>query len=98
MEKKEDKKVLRDVVIAGMGITRWGVYPDLEWYDFGSEAVFAALKDADINFKDVQIAFSGSCYQGTSSGHKVLAEISKTGIPIINVENACSSSSSALPL
>ena len=98
MEKKEDKKVLRDVVIAGMGITRWGVYPDLEWYDFGSEAVFAALKDADINFKDVQIAFSGSCYQGTSSGHKVLAEISKTGIPIINVENACSSSSSALRL
>lgn len=94
----ENTKVLRDVVIAGMGITVWGVYPDLEWYDFGSEAVFSALKDADFDFNDIQIAFSGSCYQGISSGHKVLAEIGKSGIPIINVENACSSSSSALRL
>lgn len=98
MKKNEDMKALREVVIAGIGITRWGVYPELEWYDFGSEAVFSALKDADFEFDDVQIAFSGSCYQGISSGHKVLAEIGKSGIPIINIENACSSSSSALRL
>lgn len=98
MKSIEDVQALREAVIAGVGITKWGIYSDQEWYDFGSEAVLMALKDADFEFKDIQIAFTGSCYQGVSSGHKVLAEIGKSGIPIINIENACSSSSSALRL
>jgi len=98
MKTVEEIKALREVVIAGIGITKWGVYPDLEWYDFGSEAVLLALKDAGFEFSDIQIAFCGSCYQGISSGHKVLGEIGKTALPIINIENACSSSSSALRL
>ena len=98
MKSAEEMKALREVAIAGIGLTKFGVYPEQEWYDFGSEAVLTALKDAGLEFKDVQIAFTGSCYQGVSSGHKVLAEIGKTALPIINVENACSSSSSALRL
>jgi acetyl-CoA acetyltransferase len=98
MKSAEEMKSLREVAIAGVGLTRFGVYPGQEWYDFGSDAILMALKDAGIEFKDIQIAFTGSCYQGVSSGHKVLAEIGKTGIPIINIENACSSSSSALRL
>lgn len=98
MKTTEEIKALREVVIAGIGITKWSIYPDQEWYDFGSEAVLLAMKDAGMEFKDIQTAFCGSCYQGVSSGHKVLAEIGKTGIPIINVENACSSSSSSLRL
>jgi len=98
MKSPEEIRALRETVIAGIGITKWGIYPDQEWYDFGSESVLMALKDAGMEYKDIQIAFCGSCYQGVSSGHKVLAEIGKTGIPIVNVENACSSSSSALRL
>ena len=98
MKTVAEVKALREVVIAGMGITKWNVYPDQEWYDFGSEAVLLALKDAGIEFKDIQIAFAGSSYQGVGAGHQTLAEIGKTAIPIINVENACSSSSSALRL
>jgi acetyl-CoA acetyltransferase len=98
MKTNAEMKALREVVIAGVGITKFGVFPDQEWYDFGSEAVLSALKDSGMEFKDIQIAFTGSCYQGVSSGHKVLAEIGKTAIPIINIENSCSSSSSALRL
>ncbi len=98
MKAVADMKALREVVIAGMGITKWSIYPEQEWYDFGSEAVILALQDAGMEFKDIQIAFSGSSYQGVSSGHQTIAEIGRTAIPIINVENACSSSSSALRL
>jgi acetyl-CoA acetyltransferase len=98
MKSADEIRAFRETLITGIGITKWGIYPNQEWYDFGSEAVLLALKDAGLEFKDVQIAFCGSCYQGVSSGHKVLAEIGKTGIPIINVENACSSSSSSLRL
>jgi len=89
---------MREVMVAGIGLVQWGFYPELEHYDFGSEAVFNALKDADMEWKDMQAAFLGSVYQGTGSGHQVIKEIGQTGIPIVNVENACSSGSSAFRL
>ena len=89
---------MREVVVAGIGLTVWGVYPDQECYDFGSEAIFNALEDAEMEWKDVQAAFCGSVYQGTGSGHQAIKEIGLTGIPIVNVENACSSGGSAFRL
>ena len=89
---------LREVVVAGIGITKWGYYPDQEAYDYGSEAIFNALNDAEMEWSDIQAAFCGSVYQGTGSGHQVIKEIGLTGIPVVNVENACSSGSSAFRL
>lgn len=89
---------MREVVIAGIGITKWGFYENAEWYDFGSEAILAALKDAEMEWKDIQAAFCGSVYQGTGSGHQTIKEVGLTGIPIVNVENACSSCTSAFRL
>jgi acetyl-CoA acetyltransferase len=88
----------RTVYVAGVGITRWGVYPDQEYYDFGCEAIFNALGDAEMEWKDIQTAFCGSVYQGTGSGHQAIKEVGLTGIPVVNVENACSSGSSAFRL
>ena len=89
---------MREVVVAGVGLTQWGFYPDQECYDFGSEAIFNVLKDAEMEWKDIQAAFCGSVYQGTGSGHQAIKEIALTGIPIVNVENACSSGASAFRL
>jgi len=77
---------------------RWKRYVDQEIYDFGSEAILNALKDAGMEWKEIQAAFCGSVYQGTGSGHQVIKEIGMTGIPIVNVENACSSGASAFRL
>jgi len=89
---------MREVVIAGVGITKWGFYEGMEWYDFGSEAILKALEDAEMEWKDIQAMFHGSCYAGLGSGHQCAKEVGLTGIPIVNVENACSSGSSALRL
>ncbi len=89
---------MREVFVAGIGLVPWGVYENKEQYDFGSDAVFNALKDAEMEWKDIQAAFLGSVYQGTGSGHQVIKEVGQTGIPIVNVENACSSGSSAFRL
>lgn len=94
----EDSNKMKEVVIAGIGLVKWDVYPDKEYYDFGSDAILNALKDSGMEWRDVQAAFCGSVYQGTGSGHQVIKEIGLTGIPIVNVENACSSGSSALRL
>jgi len=89
---------MREVVVAGIGLTKWGVHPDKECYDLGSEAILSALDDAEMEWKDIQAAFCGSVYQGTGSGHQAIKEVALTGIPIVNVENACSSGGSAFRL
>jgi acetyl-CoA acetyltransferase len=89
---------MREVAVAGIGLVRWERYVDQEIYDFGSEAILNALKDAGMEWKEIQAAFCGSVYQGTGSGHQVIKEIGMTGIPIVNVENACSSGASAFRL
>jgi len=88
----------REVCIAGMGTTVWGYFPEKESYEIGAEAIINTLLDSEMEWKDVQAVFCGSVYQGTGSGHQVIREVGLTGIPIINVENACSSGSSAFRL
>ena len=89
---------MNDVVIAGIGITPFGYYPNLPNYSLAAPAVLGAVKDALIEWTDVQAAFCGSVYQGTGSGHQVIRELGLTGIPIVNIENACSSGTSAFRL
>ena len=88
----------REVYIAGVALSPWGYYPDVEPSEYGSKAIREALRDAGLGWSDVQAVFCGSVYGGTGSGHRVAKQIGFTGIPIINIENACSSSSSALRL
>ena len=94
----------RDVVIAGVGLTRFDRYdgekgrPYKEYTDLGSEAIQKALESAGMAWKDIQAAFCGSTYCDTASGHQTIGKIGMTGIPIVNVENACSSGASAFRL
>lgn len=89
---------MREVVIAGIGLVKWQRYDDQEYYDFGSQSILNALEDAGMEWKDIQAAFCGSVYAATGSGHQAIKEIGLTGIPIVNVENACSSGASAFRL
>jgi acetyl-CoA acetyltransferase len=95
---------LRDVVIAGTGLTRFDSYDGekgrafREGYELGTEAILHALQDADMEWQHIQAAFCGTVYQNTGSGHQAIDRIGMTGIPIVNVENACSSAASAFRL
>jgi acetyl-CoA acetyltransferase len=91
-------KAGREVAIAGIGMIPWRRYDDREVHDFSADAVLQALEDSGLDWADIQEAFCGSVYQGTCAGHQVLKEIGLTGMPIINVENACSSGTVAFLL
>src|SRR6185503_14084330 len=62
----------------------------------GREAVLRAIDDAGLSWQKVGAAYCGTVFAGPMAGNKVLARVGLTGLPIMNVENACASGGSAL--
>jgi len=89
---------MREVAVAGVGMCRFGRYPERDYQELGAEAVLNALRDTDFEWKDIQTVFCANAYSGMGVGHNIAAQIGKTGIPIVNVENACSGGASAFRL
>lgn len=87
----------REVVVAGVGLHPFGRFPEKSPQDLARTAALEALDDAGVGYKDIQAAYFGHVYyEGMSVGEAVLGQLGLTGIPIINVENACSSGSTGL--
>ena len=86
----------REVVVAGVGLHPFGRFPEKDLSTLALGAVAPALKDAGVRWKDIPIAYFGHVYyQGMSLGETTLSKLGLTGVPIVNVENACSSGSTA---
>jgi acetyl-CoA acetyltransferase len=90
-------KPTREVVIAGVGLHPFGRFNEKSVTDLAREAVLEALTDSGISFKDIEVAYFGHVYfEGATPGEMTLRQMGLTGIPVVNVENACSSGSTAL--
>jgi acetyl-CoA acetyltransferase len=75
---------------------RFGRYPDRDVPDLGGEAALLALKDAGLGIKDVEMLAAGCLFQSNAMvGQRILQAIGQTGIPVINVANACATGSTA---
>ncbi len=77
-------------------MTPFGKHLDKSAEFLAQTAVMDALKDADVGRCEIGAAYIGSVYQGSLSGQRVLKDLGMTGIPIYNLENACSSGATAL--
>jgi len=87
---------MRNVYVLGTGMVKFGRYPDRDVPDLGGEAALMALKDAGIGMKDVEFMACGNLFQASAMvGQRVLQQIGQTGIPVINVANACATGSTA---
>ena len=92
------------ILIAGIGITNFGKFIDKTVRNLAEEAVNKALQDARIQSRDVEIIFFGNATSGLITGQEMIrgqAALRNCGFgntPIVNVENACASSSTAFYL
>jgi len=68
----------------------------LSYFEMGAEAVRRALADAGIEYSKVQQAYVGYVYGDSTCGQRALYPVGMTGIPVINVNNNCSTGSTAL--
>jgi acetyl-CoA acetyltransferase len=89
-------------IVAGVAMTRFGKHMDKSLKQLGGEPVLEAVKDAGVELADIEAAYVGNCAAGTVTGQEsirgqvILSSIGLGKIPIINIENACGSSSTAL--
>ena len=86
--------------VIGVGMTKFdkpgtkeGDYPD-----WAKEAGEKALQDAGIPYDAIEQAYAGYVYGDSSYGQRAVYELGLTGIPVLNVNNNCSTGSSALML
>ena len=91
---------MRDVAILGVGMIPFGRFLNRPLKDLGREACWLAINDAGISPRQIEAGYLGNALgavlQGqTGVGQTVFAEVGLLGIPILNVENACASGSSA---
>jgi acetyl-CoA acetyltransferase len=89
--------VKEQVLVAGVGMIAFKKPgASLPYFEMGAEAIRLALADAGVSFGLVQQAYAGYVYGDSTSGQRALYEVGMTGIPVVNVNNNCSTGSTAL--
>ncbi|MGH8807089.1 MAG: lipid-transfer protein [Noviherbaspirillum sp.] len=87
----------RKVFVSGVGMIPFTKPGASAPYDqMGASAARMALEDAGIGYDDIQQAYVGYVYGDSTSGQKALYRVGMTGIPVVNVNNNCSTGSTAL--
>ncbi len=91
-----------NAIVAGVGMTPFGKHLDKSIKWLGGQPVLEAIQDAGIRPEDIEAAYVGNCAAGLVTGQEsirgqvVLSSIGLGKFPIINIENACGSGSTAL--
>lgn len=88
----------RKAYIVGVGMTKFEKPGSKDWDypDMAREAGTKAIEDAGIKFEDIEQAAVGYCYGDSTCGERAFYELGHSGIPIYNVNNNCSTGSTAL--
>jgi len=85
-----------EVWILGINMTKFGKHPDKDSVDLAAEASLAALADAGVGMKQMDILAAGNLLGGGHLGQTLQKQIGQTGIPVYNVANACATGATAL--
>ena len=89
----------RKVNVIGVGMIKFSKPGASEDYNvMASKAMRVALEDAAVPFAEIEQAFAGYVYGDSTCGQRAVYEVGLTGIPVFNVNNNCSTGSSALML
>ena len=87
---------MSDVYVMGVDMIKFGRFPDRSVPNIGAEATLMALDDAGLGIQDMQALYCGNLGQASGMvGQRILQEIGQTGMPVVNVANACATGATA---
>ncbi len=85
-----------DVYVVGVDMIKFGRFPERTVPDLAAEAALLALDDCGLTIQDMQALYSGNLGQASGMvGQRTLQLIGQTGIPVVNVANACATGATA---
>lgn len=84
------------VYVMGVGLHKFGRFPDKDFGELGRLAALRALEDAGVPYEDIPIMYSTSMQQGAAWGTKIANALGARGIPVVNIEAACCSTVAAM--
>ena len=93
---------MREVAIIGVGAHPTGRFTEKSLKELAHPAIWSAMEDAGVEASDINVGYVGNSLGGLLTGQEgirgqvVLQHSGITGIPVINVENACASAMTAL--
>src|SRR5215204_5878097 len=88
----------RKVCVIGVGMTKFHKPGQMDYPALTKEAGEQALADAGIPYDQIEQAYAGYVYGDSTCGQRAVYQLGLTGIPVFNVNNNCSTGSSALML
>ncbi len=91
-------KLSRKVCVIGVGMTKFHKPGTMDYPQLTKEAGEAALADAGVRYDEIEQGYVGFVYGDSTSGQRAMYQLGLTGIPIYNVNNNCSTGSTALML
>jgi len=84
------------VYVIGADMIRFGRFPERSVPALAAEAALLALDDCGLGIRDMHALWCGNLYQASAMvGQRLLREIGMTGIPVVNVANACATGATA---
>jgi acetyl-CoA acyltransferase len=87
---------MTDVYVLGIDMMKFGRFPDTTVLELGARAALMALDDAGLSIMQMQALYCANLGQSNAMvGQRVLREIGQSGIPVVNVANACASGATA---
>ena len=87
---------MSDAYIVGVDMIKFGRFPEKTVPQIGAEAALLALDDCGLTIQDMQALYCGNLGQASGMvGQRLLQEIGQTGIPVVNVSNACATGATA---
>lgn len=85
-----------DAYIIGVDMIKFGRFPEKSVPQLGAEAALLALDDCGLPIQDMQALYCGNLNQASGMvGQRILQQIGQTGIPVVNVSNACATGATA---
>jgi acetyl-CoA acyltransferase len=86
----------RSVWIVGAGMTPFGRWPAEDAMSLGATAAAAAVDDAEIAWHDIGMLSAACALDVLPAGQRIQKHLVQTGIPVVNVSNACASGATAV--
>ncbi|MFP6796130.1 MAG: thiolase family protein [Pseudomonadales bacterium] len=87
---------MTDAYVVGVDMIKFGRFPEKTVPQIGAEAAHLALDDSGLTIQDMEALYCGNLGQASGMvGQRILQEIGQTGIPVVNVSNACATGATA---